>query len=150
GRDRPGLRTQVPAMTRDDGEHLHFVLENNLDIVADSFVQKAEDIRMARRVAEEKGREIFVVAKIEKKEAVEDLEDIVKEADGVMVARGDFGVELSLERIPIVQKRIIFEANRSAKPVITATQMLESMISSPSPTRAEVTDIVNAIIDGSD
>src|SRR5947199_96462 len=110
----------------------------------------ASDPMHLRRLAEEKGREIFVVAKIEKKEAVEDLEEIVKEADGVMVARGDLGVELSLERIPIVQKRIIFEANRSAKPVITATQMLESMISSPSPTRAEVTDIANAIIDGSD
>src|SRR5438094_364769 len=146
----PRLRTRVPAITREDREHLHFGLENNLDIVAVSFVQRAEDIRMARRVAEEKGREIFVVAKIEKKEAVEDLEEIVKEADGVMVARGDLGVELSLERIPIVQKRIIFEANRSAKPVITATQILESMISSPSPTRAEVTDIANAIIDGSD
>jgi len=150
GMNLPRLRTRVPAITREDREHLHFGLENNLDIVAVSFVQRAEDIRMARRVAEEKGREIFVVAKIEKKEAVEDLEDIVKEADGVMVARGDLGVELSLERIPIVQKRIIFEANRSAKPVITATQMLESMISSPSPTRAEVTDIANAIIDGSD
>ncbi len=150
GLNLPRLRTRVPAITREDREHLHFGLENNLDIVAVSFVQRAEDIRMARRVAEEKGREIFVVAKIEKKEAVEDLEDIVKEADGVMVARGDLGVELSLERIPIVQKRIIFEANRSAKPVITATQMLESMISSPSPTRAEVTDIANAIIDGSD
>ena len=150
GLNLPRLRTRVPAITREDREHLHFGLENNLDIVAVSFVQRAEDIRMARRVAEEKGREIFVVAKIEKKEAVEDLEEIVKEADGVMVARGDLGVELSLERIPIVQKRIIFEANRSAKPVITATQMLESMISSPSPTRAEVTDIANAIIDGSD
>jgi len=150
GLNLPRLRTRVPAITREDREHLHFGLENNLDIVAVSFVQRAEDIRMARRVAEEKGREIFVVAKIEKKEAVEDLEDIVKETDGVMVARGDLGVELSLERIPIVQKRIIFEANRSAKPVITATQMLESMISSPSPTRAEVTDIANAIIDGSD
>jgi len=150
GLNLPRLRTRVPAITREDREHLHFGLENNLDIVAVSFVQRAEDIRMARRVAEEKGREIFVVAKIEKKEAVEDLEEIVKEADGIMVARGDLGVELSLERIPIVQKRIIFEANRSAKPVITATQMLESMISSPSPTRAEVTDIANAIIDGSD
>ena len=150
GLNLPRLRTRVPAITREDREHLHFGLENNLDIVAVSFVQRAEDIRMARRVAKEKGREIFVVAKIEKKEAVEDLEEIVKEADGVMVARGDLGVELSLERIPIVQKRIIFEANRSAKPVITATQMLESMISSPSPTRAEVTDIANAIIDGSD
>src|SRR5436189_3710204 len=150
GLNLPKLRTRVPAITREDREDLHYGFENNIDMVAVSFVQRAEDIRMARRVAEEKGREIFVVAKIEKKEAVEDLEEIVNEADGVMVARGDLGVELSLERIPIVQKRIIFEANRQAKPVITATQMPESMISSPSPTRAEVTDIANAIIDGSD
>jgi pyruvate kinase len=150
GLNLPRLRTRVPAITREDREHLHFGLENNLDIVAVSFVQRADDIRTARKVAGEKGREIFVVAKIEKKEAVEDLEEIVKEADGVMVARGDLGVELNLERIPIVQKRIIFEANRLAKPVITATQMLESMMSSPTPTRAEVTDIANAIIDGSD
>ncbi len=118
GLNLPRLRKRVPAVTREDREHLHFGLENNLDIVAVSFVQRADDIRTARKVAEEKGREIFVVAKIEKKEAVEDLEQIVKEADGVMVARGDLGVELSLERIPIVQKRM--------------------------------TDIANAIIDGSD
>ena len=146
----PRLRTRVPAVTREDREHLHFGLENNVDIVAVSFVQRAEDIRSARKVAREKGRDIFAVAKIEKREAVENLEEIVKEADGVMVARGDLGVELSFERIPIVQKRIIFEANRQAKPVITATQMLESMISSATPTRAEVTDVANAIIDGSD
>jgi pyruvate kinase len=150
GVNLPRLRTRVPAITHEDREHLYFGLENNVDIVAVSFVQTADDIRTARKVAEERGREIFVVAKIEKREAVENLEDIVKEADGVMVARGDLGVELSLERIPIIQKRIIFEANRLAKPVITATQMLESMISSATPTRAEVTDAANAIIDGSD
>ena len=150
GVNLPRLRTRVPAITREDREHLRFGLENHVDIVAVSFVQRAEDIRTARKVAEEQGRDIFVVAKVEKREAVENLEDIVKEADGVMVARGDLGVELSLERIPITQKRIIFEANRLAKPVITATQMLESMISSPTPTRAEVTDAANAIIDGSD
>jgi pyruvate kinase len=150
GVNLPRLRTRVPAITREDREHLHFGLDNSVDIVAVSFVQTANDIRTARKVAEEKGREIFVVAKIEKREAVENLEDIVKETDGVMVARGDLGVELSLELIPIVQKQIIFEANRLAKPVITATQMLESMISSATPTRAEVTDAANAIIDGSD
>jgi pyruvate kinase len=150
GLNLPKLRTRVPAITREDRDHIHFGFENNVDMVAVSFVQRADDIRMARKVATEKGREIFVVAKIEKKEAVENLEEIVKESDGVMVARGDLGVELSLERIPIVQKRIIFEANRQAKPVITATQMLESMISAPTPTRAEVTDVANAILDGSD
>jgi pyruvate kinase len=150
GVNLPRLRTRVPAITRQDREHLHFGLENGVDLVAVSFVQRADDIRAARRVAAEKGREIFAVAKIEKREAVENLGEIVKEADGVMVARGDLGVELSIERIPIFQKRIIFEANRQAKPVITATQMLESMVSSPTPTRAEVTDVANAIIDGSD
>lgn len=150
GVNLPKLRTRVPAITNEDREHLHFGLENNVDIVAVSFVQNANDIRMARRVATEKGKEIFAVAKIEKREAVENLEEIVKEADGIMVARGDLGVEVNLERIPIVQKRIIFEANRQAKPVITATQMLESMVVSATPTRAEVTDVANAIIDGSD
>ena len=150
GVNLPKMRARVPAITREDRQHILLGLENNVDIVAVSFVQRADDIRTARKVAAERGREIFVIAKIEKREAVENLEEIAKEADGVMVARGDLGVELSLERIPIVQKRIIFEANRMAKPVITATQMLESMISSPTPTRAEVTDIANAIIDGSD
>src|SRR5438445_2331204 len=117
GLNLPKLRTRVPAITREDREHLHFGFENNIDMVAVSFVQRADDLRMARKVASEKGREIFVVAKIEKKEAVENLEEIVKETDGVIVARGDLGVELSLERIPIVQKRIIFEANRQAKPL---------------------------------
>jgi pyruvate kinase len=150
GVNLPRLRTRVAAITREDRQHLKVGLQNNVDMIAVSFVQRADDIRTARKVGQEEGREIFAIAKIEKREAVEDLEEIVKEADGVMVARGDLGVELSLERIPIVQKRIIFEANRQAKPVITATQMLESMISSATPTRAEVTDVANAIIDGSD
>lgn len=150
GVNLPRLRTRVPAITKEDRKHLEFGFENNVDMVAVSFVQRAEDIRTARNFAKEKGREAFIIAKVEKREAVENLEEIVKEADGVMVARGDLGVELSLERIPMIQKRIIFEANKQAKPVITATQMLESMISSPTPTRAEVTDVANAIIDGSD
>ncbi|HET7404580.1 MAG TPA: pyruvate kinase [Candidatus Bathyarchaeia archaeon] len=150
GVNLPRLRIRVPAITREDREHLAFGIENGVDMVAASFVQRAEDIRTARKVGAEKGRELFLIAKIEKSEAVDNLESIVREADGVMVARGDLGVELSFERIPIVQKKIILEANRFAKPVITATQMLESMISSPTPTRAEVTDAANAIIDGSD
>ncbi len=150
GVNLPRLRIRVPAITGEDREHLKFGLENDVDIVAVSFVQKADDIRTAKKIAEEGGREIFVVAKIEKREAVEDLERIVKESDGVMVARGDLGVELNLERVPIIQKKIIHESNRMGKPVITATQMLESMLTSPTPTRAEVTDIANAIIDGSD
>lgn len=150
GVNLPRLRIRVPAITREDRDHIGFGIENGVDMVAASFVQRADDIRTARKVAAEKGKEIFLVAKIEKSEAVENLESIVREADGVMVARGDLGVELSFERVPVVQKKIILEANRFAKPVITATQMLESMISSPTPTRAEVTDAANAIIDGSD
>src|SRR5207245_5122534 len=103
-----------------------------------------------RKAAADVGNRVFVIVKIEKSEADENLESIVREADGVMVARGDLGVELTIERVPIIQKRIIHEANKAGKPVITATQMLESMVTQPSPTRAEVTDVANAIIDGTD
>src|SRR5438876_254588 len=150
GVNLPRLRIRVPAITGEDREHIKFGLENKVDIIAVSFVQKVDDIRAARRVAEAGGRQIFVVAKIEKREAVDDLGEIVQEADGMMVARGDLGVELKLELVPIIQKRIIHESNRLGKPVITATQMLESMVSLPTPTRAEVTDVANAIIDGTD
>ncbi len=150
GVNLPRLRIRVPAVTKEDVEHLKFGLENDVDIVAVSFVQKAEDVRAARKIAENLGQRIFVVAKIEKREAVQDLESIVQESNGVMVARGDLGVELNLERVPIIQKRIIHEANKLGKPVITATQMLESMVSSPTPTRAEVADIANAILDSTD
>src|SRR5213594_602707 len=150
GVNLPRLRIRVPAITGEDREHIKFGLENRVDIIAVSFVQKVDDIRAARKVAETDGRQIFVVAKIEKREAVDDLGEIVQEADGIMVARGDLGVELKLELVPIIQKRIIHESNRLGKPVITATQMLESMVSLPTPTRAEVTDVANAIIDGTD
>jgi pyruvate kinase len=150
GVNLPRLRIRVPAITHEDKEHIKFGMQNKVDIIAVSFVQKVDDIKEARKVAKTDGHEIFVVAKIEKREAVDNLEEIVKEADGVMVARGDLGVELKLELVPIIQKRIIHESNRLGKPVITATQMLESMVSSPTPTRAEVTDVANAIIDGTD
>src|SRR5881296_827175 len=142
GVNLPRLRIRVPAITSDDKEHIKFGLENKVDIIAVSFVQKVDDIRAARKVAEANGHQIFVVAKIEKREAVDNLEEIVQEADGIMVARGDLGVELKLELVPIIQKRIIHESNRLGKPVITATQMLESMVSLPTPTRADVTDVV--------
>ena len=150
GVNLPKLRIRVPAITEDDKEHIKFGIENKVDIVAVSFIQKVDDIRTARRVAETVGHHPFIVAKIEKKEAVDNLEKIVQEADGVMVARGDLGVELELELVPIIQKKIIHDSNRFGKPVITATQMLESMVSAPTPTRAEVTDVANAIIDGTD
>lgn len=146
----PRLRIRLPAVTEEDARHLQFGLEHDVDMVGVSFVQKVEDIRTARKLAQHSDRSIFVVAKIEKREAVEGLESIIGESDAVMVARGDLGVELSLERVPVIQKRIIYEANKLGKPVITATQMLESMVTAPTPTRAEVTDIANAILDGSD
>src|SRR5437870_12504818 len=150
GVNLPRLRIRVPAITPEDREHIKFGLENKVDIIAVSFVQKVDDIRAARKVGEADGHQIFVVAKIEKREAVDNLEEIVQEADGIMVARGDLGVELKLELVPIIQKRIIHESNRLGKPVITSTQMIESMVSSPKPTSAEVTDVANAIIDGTD
>src|SRR5207245_5158016 len=131
GVNLPRLRIRVPAITSDDRGHIKFGVENKVDIIAVSFVQKVDDIRAARKVAEADGHQIFVVAKIEKREAVDNLEEIVQEADGIMVARGDLGVELKLELVTIIQKRIIHEINRLGKPVITATQMLESMVSSP-------------------
>jgi pyruvate kinase len=146
----PRLRIHLPAVTEADKDHLRFGIENGVDIVAVSFVQDADDIKTARKVVGEKRARTFLVAKIEKREAVQNLEAIVRESDGVMVARGDLGVELNLELVPVIQKKIIREANRRGKPVITATQMLESMLSSPTPTRAETTDVANAIIDGSD
>lgn len=150
GVNLPRLRIRVPAITAQDREHVRFGLENDVDIIAVSFVQKADDVKTARKIVEEQHGRAFIVAKIEKREAVQDLEKIVQASDGVMVARGDLGVELNLELVPIIQKKIINQSNRLGKPVITATQMLESMLSSPSPTRAEVTDVANAIIDGSD
>ncbi len=150
GVNLPRLRVRLPAVTREDLKHITFGIENDVDAVGVSFVQKVEDVRAARKAARSSDSGLFIISKIEKREAVESLERIVRESDGVMVARGDLGVELGLERVPIIQKRIIYEANKQGKPVITATQMLESMLTSPVPTRAEVTDVANAILDGTD
>jgi pyruvate kinase len=150
GVNLPRLRVRLPAITDEDVKHINFGIENGVDAVGVSFVQKVDDIKAARKVAEKLHRSVFVIAKIEKREAVEELDSIIREADGVMVARGDLGVEMSLEQVPIIQKRIIYESNKQGKPVITATQMLESMVTAPVPTRAEVTDIANAILDGTD
>src|SRR5262249_10862421 len=135
----PRLRVRLPAVTKEDIKHIAFGLENDVDAVGVSFVQKVEDVKAAKNAAQRRGHDAFVISKIEKREAVENLEPIIRESDGVMVARGDLGVELSLEQVPIIQKRIIYEANKQGKPVITATQMLESMLTAPTPTRAEVT-----------
>jgi len=150
GVNLPSVGTGLPAMTAKDHEDLRFGLEAGVDWVALSFVRTPEDADVPRAVMAEVGRHVPVLAKIEKPQALDNLDDIVEAFDGLMVARGDLGVEVPLESVPGIQKDIIARANLAAKPVITATQMLLSMVESPRPTRAEVTDVANAIIDGSD
>jgi pyruvate kinase len=138
-------------MTDKDKQDLEFGLSHGIDWVSLSFVRRGEDIRALNQLLTEKGYEdVPVIAKIEKPQAIENLEEILDECDGVMVARGDLGVEMSPEKVPMLQKRIIRLCNLKSIPVITATQMLESMISNPRPTRAEASDVANAIIDGTD
>lgn len=150
GLNLPNTRLSIPSITDKDRADMEFGLENDVDMFAVSFVKRAQDIKEARGFMQSLGGELPLIAKIEKGEAVEDIENILHAADGAMVARGDLGVEIPLERVPHVQKRVIALCNRLGKPVITATQMLDSMIRSPRPTRAEVTDVANAILEGSD
>ena len=150
GINLPGARLQAPALTEKDLADLELGLELGVDWVALSFVRSSRDLVRLRQALRERGSGVPVLAKIEKAEAMGDLEAVVGEADAVMVARGDLGVEMPLEEIPLLQKRIIEVAARQGKPVVTATQMLQSMIDNPSPTRAEVTDVANAVFDGSD
>jgi len=150
GLNVPGADLGVDAVTERDLELLDFALKNNVDAVGVSFAGSAEDINMARDFALAKGKDIYVVAKIERSQAVENIDGILEASDAIMVARGDLGVEIPIEKVPVVQKMIIRKANVMGKPVITATQMLESMTSNIRPTRAEVTDVANAILDGTD
>lgn len=150
GVNLPGVAVSVPALSEKDKEDLEWGLNYGADLVALSFVRSPEDIKDVHEVMDRVGRRVPVIAKIEKPQAVTVLEDIVRAFDGLMVARGDLGVELPLQQVPIVQKRAISIARRNAKPVIVATQVLESMISSPTPTRAETSDCANAILDGAD
>ena len=150
GINLPGVAVSVPAMSEKDVEDLTFALAQDVDFIALSFVRSADDAEDVRRVMREVGKHRPVIAKIEKPQAVENLDEIMDAFDGVMVARGDLGVELPLEDVPIVQKLIVEKARRNAKPVIVATQMLESMISAPRPTRAEASDVANAVLDGAD
>jgi pyruvate kinase len=150
GINLPGVAVSVPAMSDKDTEDLRWALRNGVDMIALSFVRSAADIEPVHRVMEEEGRQIPVIAKLEKPQAVENLDEIIDAFDAFMVARGDLGVELPLEEVPLVQKQIVTAARRWAKPVIVATQMLESMISAPRPTRAEASDVANAILDGAD
>jgi pyruvate kinase len=137
-------------MSDKDCDDLRWALRQGVDMVALSFVRSAKDIEIVHEIMAEEGRRIPVIAKIEKPQAVENLDEIIDAFDAVMVARGDLGVELPLEEVPLVQKKIVSAARRWAKPVIVATQMLESMISSPRPTRAEASDVANAVLDGAD
>ena len=153
GINLPGVRLTIPGFTEKDRADLAFGLSQNVDFVAISFVRTAQDVqsvRLALDELDEEGDHPLVIAKLEKPEALDNLEEIMKVVDGVMVARGDLGVEMSPERVPIAQKRIIQSANEHGKIVITATQMLDSMIVNPLPTRAEASDVANAIFDGSD
>ena len=150
GINLPGISVSAPSLTEKDVDDLQFGLSIGVDFIALSFVRSPEDVLRAKEVIRAAGKSTPVIAKLEKPEAIKHLEGIVEVADGVMVARGDLGVELSPEQVPVVQKEIIAAANRRAIPVITATQMLESMVHNPRPTRAEASDVANAIFDGTD
>jgi pyruvate kinase len=150
GINLPGVDISLSCLTEKDRIDIDYLVTQSIDYIALSFVRSREDIRELRELLESRGRDIPIIAKIEKPEAVADLEGIIAEADIVMVARGDLGVEMPAEEVPLIQKRIIAECNRQNKPVITATQMLESMIINPRPTRAEASDVANAVFDGTD
>jgi pyruvate kinase len=150
GINLPGVRLHVPALTEKDRLDLRFVLKHAVDYIAVSFVRRAEDVLLAKSLIRRAKKDTPVIAKLEKPEAIENLEEILGVSDGVMVARGDLGVEMNPERVPVVQKNIIARAREFRRPVITATQMLESMTENPRPTRAEASDVANAIFDGSD
>jgi len=150
GINLPGVAVSVPALSEKDEADLRWALHLQADMVALSFVRSAKDIADVHRIMDEEGLRLPVIAKIEKPQAVDNLQEIIEVFDGVMVARGDLGVELPLEQVPLVQKRAIEIARRNAKPVIVATQVLESMIENSRPTRAEASDAANAVLDGAD
>ncbi|WP_236910462.1 pyruvate kinase [Clostridium sp. Cult3] len=147
----PNVSINLPPITEKDINDIKFGIENDIDFIAASFIRKASDVLEIRKILEENnGEHIEIISKIENQEGVDNIEEIIEASDGIMVARGDLGVEIQTEEIPLIQKRIIKKCNIAGKPVITATQMLDSMIRNPRPTRAEVTDVANAILDGSD
>lgn len=150
GINLPGMKLSTPSLTNKDFKDLEYILEKHVDFIALSFVRSTNDIIKLKKWLEENGKSIPVIAKIEKKEACDDFESIIKVSDGIMIARGDLGVELSPSEVPVIQKEIIKKCNQVGKLVITATQMLESMINSQIPTRAEASDVANAVWDGTD
>ena len=150
GINLPGIPVRVPSLTEKDSADLEFALKNGVDAIAVSFVRTAEDVRLVRNRVSAYGGDTWIIAKLEKPQAIDHLDSILQAADGIMVARGDLGVEVPPEKVPAIQKHIIRRASEYFKPVITAPQMLESMIENPRPTRAEVSDVANAIYDGTD
>jgi len=147
----PNISMDISSLTEKDYQDILFGIKNKVDFIGLSFTRNAEDVLRAKKFLKENGAEnISLIAKIEKKEAVDNLKEIIETSDGIMIARGDLGVEIPLENVPLIQKDIIKRCNLVGKPVITATQMLMSMVSGPRPTRAEVTDVANAILDGTD
>ena len=150
GINLPGVAVSVPALSEKDEEDLRWALRVSVDFIALSFVRTGSDAERVREIMAEEGVTLPVIAKIEKPQAIENLNAVISAFDGFMVARGDLGVELPLEQVPLLQKQVVDRARRNAKPVIVATQMLESMISNPKPTRAEASDVANAVLDGAD
>jgi pyruvate kinase len=150
GINLPDTSVSAPSLTEKDIEDLHFGLDNDVEWVALSFVRRAEDIADIKRIIKDRGKHTLVVAKIEKPEAIRNIDEIIAATDAVMVARGDLGVEIKAEDVPMLQKMMIQKCNQAGKPVIVATQMMESMITNARPTRAETNDVANAVIDGAD
>ena len=150
GVNLPNTKVSIPSLTEEDLDNLQFVLKSDVEWIGLSFVRNAEDIVDLKRIIAEAGKSARVIAKIEKPEAIENIDEIIAVTDGVMVARGDLGVEMPMEQVPVLQKMIAQKCREASKPVIVATQMLESMITTPRPTRAEVNDVANSVLDGAD
>ncbi|HKM43365.1 MAG TPA: pyruvate kinase [Limnochordia bacterium] len=150
GLSLPGVDVDLPAITKEDEDHIRFGVQHGVDFIAASFVRKGEHVRAVWEMIEAAGGNQHIIAKIESNAGLRNIDEIIEAADGIMVARGDLGVEIATEEVPLAQRMLIRKCNRAGKPVITATQMLDSMIRNPRPTRAEVTDVSNAIFEGTD
>src|SRR5690606_26985747 len=150
GVNLPETKTSLPALTEKDLQDLEFILGQKVNWIALSFVRSHKDVDLLRRMIDKRQHKAKIIAKIEKPEAVDKIDKIIKASNGIMIARGDLGVEVPIERLPMIQKEIISKCIQRARPVIVATQMMDSMIQNPSPTRAEVTDVANAVLDGAD